>query len=145
MEKEKGSCWMNLNRNNRDKKFEQILLDSIDEAFSTLGESAKTSIYFYLEKNFLITKQDIPYKVDDFSDALEQIFGLGARHLEILIMEKLHAKVTCSYKWTGPNWLVPDLTFRKYVELARLGYVDTEKIRELEVWIDAEEKQEQYV
>ena len=53
-------------------------------------------------------------------------------------MEKLHAKVTCSYKWTGPNWLVPDLTFRKYVEPARLSYVDTEKTRELEVWIDAE-------
>jgi hypothetical protein len=136
---------MNLNRNNRDKKFEQILLDSIDEAFSTLGESAKTSIYFYLEKKLLIAKQEIPHRVNDFSDALEQIFGLGARHLEILIMEKLHAKVTCSYKWTGPNWLVPDLTFRKYVELARLGNLDTEKTGELEVWIDAEEKQEQYV
>jgi hypothetical protein len=136
---------MNLDRNNRDKKFEQILLDSIDEAFSTLGESAKTSIYFYMEKKLLIAKQEIPYRVDDFSGALERIFGLGASHLEILIMEKLHAKVTCSYKWTGPNWLVPDLTFQKYVELARLCNLDTEKTRELEVWIDAEEKQEQYV
>jgi hypothetical protein len=98
-----------------------------------------------LENKFMIARQNIPYRIDDFSDALERIFGLGARHLEILIMKKLHEKVTCSYKWTGPNWLVPDLTFRKYVELMRLCYEDTGKIGEAEVWIDAGEKQEQHV
>jgi hypothetical protein len=136
---------MNLNRNNRDKKFEQILLGSIDEAFSTLGESVKKSIYFHLEHKFMIARQDIPYSIDNFSDALERIFGLGARHLEILIMKKLHEKITCFYEWNGPSWLVPDLTFRQYVELMRLCYEDKGKIGEVEVWIDAEEKQEQHV
>lgn len=134
-----------MGKNRGGKKFEQILLDSIDEAFSTLGESVKKSIYFHLEHKFMIARQDIPYSIDNFSDALERIFGLGARHLEILIMKKLHEKITCFYEWNGPSWLVPDLTFRKYVELMRLCYEDKGKIGEVEVWIDAEEKQEQHV
>lgn len=134
-----------MGKNRGGEKFEQILLDSIDEAFSTLGESVKKSIYFHLEHKFMIARQDIPYSIDNFSDALERIFGLGARHLEILIMKKLHEKITCFYEWNGPSWLVPDLTFRKYVELMRLCYEDKGKIGEVEVWIDAEEKQEQHV
>ena len=76
-----------MNRNNGRKKFETVLVEAVDEAFSTLGESVKTSIYFHLEHKFIIPKQDIPYRIDDFSDALERIFGIAAKHLEILIMK----------------------------------------------------------
>ena len=102
-----------MDKNHDDEKFEQFLLGSIDEAFSTFGESAKTSIYFHLEHKFAITKQDIPYRVNDFSNALERIFGSGARNLEILIMKKLHEKVGCLYKWVTPKWLAPGLDFYK--------------------------------
>ena len=132
-----------MDKKNRCKKFEDILQDSVDEAFSSLGESVKKSIYFHLEHNFLITKQDIPCRIEDFSQALERIFGSGAKYLEILIMEKLSMKVNCSYKWKGPKWLVPDLIFKQYVELIRLGCEDEEKIGTFEVIVDAGEGQEQ--
>ena len=128
---------------NHTKKFDEILQDSIDEAFSSLGESVKKSIYFHLENNFLITKQDIPRKVEAFSDALERIFGLGAQHLELLIMKNLYMKANCSYRWEGPKWLVPDLTFKEYVKLVRIGYEEEDKIGTFEVIVDAGEKQEQ--
>jgi hypothetical protein len=134
-----------LNRNDGRKKFEAVLLEAVDEAFSSLGESVKASIYFHLEQKFIIPKQDIPYKIDDFSDALERIFGMATKHLEILIMKKLHDKITCFYQWNGPRWLVPDLTFRQYVELLRLCYEDRGKTVEVEVWINAEEKQMQRI
>jgi hypothetical protein len=144
--KEKGSRWdEQLSRNDGNKKFETILLEAVDDAFSTLGKSVKTSIYFHLEHKFIIPKQDIPYRIDDFSNALEQIFGLAAKHLEILIMKKLREKITCLYEWDGPSWLVPDLTFRQYVELMRLSREDKEKTGDVEVWINAEEKQKQHV
>jgi len=133
-----------LNSNGRRKKFETVLLDAVDDAFSTLGESIKTSIYFHLEHNFIIPEQDIPYRIDDFLDALEQTFGMAAKYLEILIMRKLHEKITCFYQWSGPSWLVSDLTFKKYVELMRLRYEDEEKTIKLEVWVNAEEKQKQH-
>ncbi len=125
-------------------RFSAILLESIDEAFLTLGEKAKSSIYFHLETKFAISKQEIPYRIDDFSDALEQVFGLGARQLEILIMKYLNEKIDCAYYWVGPKWLVPDLTFTKYVKMLQIWCEDTEKIGKEEVMLDVGEQQVQH-
>ncbi len=134
-----------MSRNNGCDKFEIILVEAVDDAFSTLGENVKTSIYYHLEHKLIIPKQDIPYRIEDFSDALERIFGIAAKHLEILIMKKLHEKVICHYVWRGPSWLVPDLTFMQYIELLRLHYEDSRKIGEVEVLVNAEEKQKQRI
>ena len=132
-----------MDKKSHSRKFEEVLQDSIDEAFSSLGETVKASIYFHLEHKFLITRRDIPFRIGDFSDALERIFGLGARQLELLIMKNLYEKVNCLYRWEGPKWLVPDLTFKQYVELIRIGYDEEEKIGTVEVMVDAGEEQEQ--
>ncbi len=134
---------MKVSKRKREEKFSAILLEAIDEAFSTLGNRAKSSIYLHLESKFAISKQDIPERVGDFSEALEQIFGLAAPKLEILIMKCLNEKVKCTYNWVGPKWLVPDLTFSKYVKLMELGCEETEKIGEVEVILDVGEKPEQ--
>lgn len=75
------------------KKFNILLIEAIDEAISSPGESSKTAIYYHLETAFNIKKQEIPNKVDVFSRALERLFGFGAKHLEILFMKSLSAKV----------------------------------------------------
>ena len=85
------------------------------------------SIYSHLEDLFKIRKQEIPSRLSDFSNALEQIFGLGARHLEILFMKNLHAKVevTCkwpTYGWPLSKWIVPEMTFQGYVRLIRQNF-----------------------
>jgi hypothetical protein len=66
--------------------FEELLLEAIDEGFSWLGESEKQTIYFYLEKKYKISKRDIPFRIEDFAEAIEDIFGLGAKLLEIRII-----------------------------------------------------------
>ena len=131
-----------MDKKNHYEKFEDVLQGSIDEAFSSLGEPVRTAIYFNLEHKFLIARQEIPSRIEDFSDALERIFGLGAKHLELLIMKNLYEKVKCFYRWEGPNWLVPDLTFKEYVELMRVSF-DGDKIGTVEVIVDAGETQEQ--
>jgi hypothetical protein len=132
-----------LGKKKRENTFSTILLESIDKAFLTLGKNASASIYMHLEAKFAITKQDIPRRVNDFSDALEQIFGLAAQPLEILIMKFLNEKVNCTYNWVGPTWLVPDLSFTKYVKLLELWCEDTERIGEVEVILDNGERPEQ--
>ena len=134
-----------MGKRNSEKKFSQILVESIDEAFLTLGENSKSLLYFYLETKFAISKQDIPKRIDDFSDALEQIFGVAALQIEILIMKCLNQRVNCTYKWVGPKWLVPDLTFTKYVILMRLSCEVTEKIDNTEVVLNAGAQQEQRI
>jgi hypothetical protein len=100
-----------------ERSFYDTLLEAIDEGFSSLGESVKVAIYFHLENTFRIKKREIPFRVDDFSDALEKLFGLGARHLEIIFMKNIHAKVRVKYKWDLPKWVVPELTFREYLRM----------------------------
>jgi len=124
-------------------KFATILLDSIDEALSSLGQNVKVSIYFHLENKFSVPKQDIPDRVEDFSNALEQIFGQASKQLEILIIKHLHQKINLNYKWAGPNWLVPNLTFEKYVKLARLSVEGSSKTGKVEVMLDEGEKPKQ--
>jgi hypothetical protein len=109
------------------ENFDQLLLEAIDEGLSSLGEAAKTSIYFHLEGRFNIKKQEIPSKLNDFSNALERIFGLGARHFEILFMKKLHAKFEVTFKWPTyewplSKWIVPEMTFQEYVRLMRESF-----------------------
>jgi len=138
-------CWdEQLNRDGGDEKFAAVLLEAIDEAFASLGESVKESIYFHLEHNFMIARQDIPEKFDDFSVLIERIFGSGARNLELLIMQNLYEKIRCLYRWEGPRWLVPDLAFKEYVNLMRLSFENAvEKEDKMEFFIYVGEKQEQ--
>ena len=134
-----------MSKRKRERKFSRILLEAIDEAFLTLGENARTAIYCHLESKFAISRQDIPDRIGDFSDALEQIFGLAAPQLEILIMKFLNRRVKCEYEWVGPKWLVPDLTFKKYVVLTELTFKDTSKIENVEILVDDGEKPRQEI
>lgn len=104
-----------------------MLPEAIDETLSSLGETPKKAIYYQLKTEFNIKTKETPNKIDDFSRALEQIFGLGARHLEILFMKNLHAKVevTCkwpTYGWPLSKWIVPEMTFQEYVYLMRQNF-----------------------
>jgi len=133
----------NLRKGKLEKKFSEILLESIDEALLKLGENTKSTIYFHLKTKFAISRHDIPDRVGDFSDALEQIFGVGAPQIEVLIMKCLNERVKSTYKWVGPKWLVPDLTFIKYVKLMRLCCEETGKIGDVEVVLNAGEQRQQ--
>ena len=95
--------------------FDEILLGSIDEALLSLGEQARQSIYIHIEKNYKVNRQAIPKELESFQTALEKIFGVGARFIEILIMKHLYAKVGCS------------LSFERNAQLEFLLYVEAAK------------------
>jgi len=73
--------------------FEATLIEAVDESFSSFGHSYKQAIYFQLENTFNITKQEIPFKIEEFANSIEQIFGIGARLIELKIIEALHEKI----------------------------------------------------
>ena len=56
-------------------EFEKLLIEAIDESFSSLGESPKQAILFHLENTFKIKKQEIPNKIDSFDHAIKKLFG----------------------------------------------------------------------
>ncbi len=100
--------------------FDKLLLNSIDEALLTLGEPARKKIYLHIEKNYHITRETLPQELEHFQTALEKIFGVGSRLLEILIMQNLYAKID------RPLSLAKDeqLEFIMYVNAARKGFIE---------------------
>lgn len=136
-----------MRKHNKPKpNFNEMLLASIDEALSSLGENVAAAIYFHVEKTFNLKQLEIPQRIKDFSEALEKIFGLGARTLELLCMKKLHEKigVTCKwpeYEWPLSKWIVPEMTFQEYVNLMRQNYEKARK-GELEMGVFVSEREE---
>jgi hypothetical protein len=98
--------------------FENLLLEAVDEALASLGDSAKQAIYYHLEDKFKITKNEIPNRLKDFTEGLEKIFGLGARFIEILIMKKLYEKVGQPLEWNESK----ELIFFDYVTAAKQSF-----------------------
>jgi hypothetical protein len=106
--------------------FEKLLLNAIDEGLSALGESPKRVVYFYLEKKFNISRREIPDKIEDFVEALEKIFGLGAKFLQILIIKQLYQKIEKNLEWNEEQ---TDLTFTEYIVAARRSYLKKTQVQ----------------
>jgi hypothetical protein len=106
--------------------FQKCFLESVDAAFSSLGDSAKQSIYYHLETKFRIPRDEIPCRVADFEKGLEKIFGTGTRFLEVLIMKKLHENIGPEMdvlKWDGTK----EFRFIDYVKAAECNFSQKKK------------------
>ena len=125
--KKRGSKSKNREAEKKTMNFEEVLLEAIDEGLSLLGESAKRAVYFHLEKTFKMNRLDIPYKIEEFTDAIETIFGTGAKILEIQIMKCLFKKVGYTFKHYPRQ---KNLTFTEYIAAVKLEKNNYEKIKE---------------
>jgi hypothetical protein len=114
------------------QKFNECLIQAVDEALTSLGEPVKNTVYFQLENNFNITKNEIPCQIEEFIDILHKIFGLGASRLEIKFMKNLHSRIKVSveingYEWPLSKWIIEDMSFTEYVQRARENYCSSNK------------------
>jgi hypothetical protein len=101
------------------RNFNELLMEAIDEALSSLGESVKQSIYFHIENKF-VPRNEIPENIKDFQGGLEKIFGAGAHFIEILIMKNLHAKIGITITIEATD---KQLEFAKYVDAAKQSFL----------------------
>jgi hypothetical protein len=96
-------------------KIEETISEAVDSSFALFGETFKNLVYSELEKKFDIEKQDIPYRINDFADAIEEICGVGAKLIEAKIIQALHGRTKgFIYVPTGE-----DLVFTEYIESLR--------------------------
>jgi hypothetical protein len=137
-------CKKKLAKDSKNNTFENILLEAIEEVLSGLGENVKTVVFFHLEGNFNIKKKEIPQKLVDFQAALEQIFGLGAKSLEILFMKNLYSKIELVCKWpTWCKWVIPEVTFQEYICLMKQKFEEVNtRQKDIQVFINVPEENE---
>ncbi|MGA3060419.1 MAG: hypothetical protein ABSD92_08625 [Candidatus Bathyarchaeia archaeon] len=105
-----------------EKAFNKVLLESIDEAMSSLGNTSKMTLYSNLETKFTIKKKEIPTKLEEFSFALERILGKGAEHFDLLLSESFKKKLSyfCHVEQKSSD-------FQEYVNQAKAFMENKEK------------------
>jgi len=78
--------------------FEKTLLEAVDHALLSLGESPKEAIYYHLDKRFKLQREEIPEDTNEFSHALNNIFGPGAELIEKIILKNLYSKLNLNFE-----------------------------------------------
>ena len=104
----------------KSKSFNKLLLESIDKALLSLGNSARQAIYSHFENTYKISRIDIPRNLEQFQLILEKIFGVGSRYLEILIMKNLYTEIKFSARIEQNQ----QLEFLEYIDAVRRNFVN---------------------
>ena len=86
------SCSFSAEKEPVEVVFEDVVGEAVDTILSALGEKPKQAIYRHLKVAYGISKEDIPHKIEAFTDAIEQTFGSAAKLVEIKIIERLHSQ-----------------------------------------------------
>ena len=80
--------------------FNEILLDSIDEVLTVIGNSIKLLIYTQIKNSLGIGKEEIPDQLEGFTNVLQRILGAGARQIELQLIKQIQRR-------TGINFPAP--------------------------------------
>jgi hypothetical protein len=94
--------------------FEQILLSTIDESLMSLGEGCRAILYKYLASALSLRKDQIPTRLEGFTGAVREIFRLGARVIESLILKTLCEQLDIDYS------ILKDMEFQTAIEEIRM-------------------------
>ncbi len=91
-----------------------LLIESVDEALRNIfSPNTMKAVYFYLEENRQIRRDQLHDKLGEFVDSCKQIFGAGSQTLERAIAKKLYSKLGWEF------WEVPNFGLLEYVEKAK--------------------------
>jgi hypothetical protein len=75
-----------------------LLMDSIDESFTALlGQDVKNALYAYLVKRRALDRKDIPERLDDFDECMQETFGQAAVAVERNILARFYHKLGLNF------------------------------------------------
>lgn len=106
----------------REEEFNEALLCAIDEGMKRiLGETPTQTIYFYLQHDERLKRDNIPNNLETFLFTLERIFNAGALVIEKAIMENLYSRLNLKNK----NLI---LKYESKEQFNFINYVNSQKI-----------------
>jgi hypothetical protein len=100
---------------------DMTIMEAVDESLASFGDSVRKVVYFQLQNNYNVPKQEIPTRIEEFAAAIEGIFGIGARLIEMKIIETLYAKAE-GFLYVPKD---EDLLFKDYVQNLRRFLVNS--------------------
>ena len=90
--------------------FEQLMNETVDNVLSLMGTVCRQAVYDHLEREYGTSRNEVADHIEEFSEALVQVFGGATALLEIQIMKRLCQKVP-QFKYRPEG----TLTFPDYV------------------------------
>jgi len=86
-----------------------MLVESLNESFAAiLGEIPKKTVYDILEKKYTIAVNRIPERLNEFTAALETLFGVTpSKAIVRIIVKRLYSKLGLTYV-ERPDWRLAD-------------------------------------
>ena len=93
-------------------KFDQTVIEAVDLSFSKLGVRVKEAFYSSLASEYKLSKENIPFMIEEFVEALEKFFGSSSLLLEIDVMKTLRKKIP-EFKFEAES---SDLSFTSYLK-----------------------------
>jgi len=79
-------------------KFAKVLIEAVDDGLLILGESARKAIYYHLEKEHSLKREEVLENLEVFAKGLEDMFGAGALVIEKSILANLHSKLGLKFE-----------------------------------------------
>jgi hypothetical protein len=77
---------------------DELLMESIDESFAALlGHDVKNALYAYLVKRRALDREDIPERLDDFHECMQETFGQAAVAIEKNILARFYSKLGLNF------------------------------------------------
>ena len=73
-------------------RLDMTILEAVDESLASFVETVRKVVYSQLQNNYNLPKQEIPTRIEEFAAAIEGIFGIGARLIEVKIIQTLCTK-----------------------------------------------------
>ncbi len=105
-----------------------MLCSAIDETIADLlSLSVMESLYKYLRVKYQISRDEVPYRLDTFSLAIANLFGVnGGRTVGKIVARNLYARLTLEFT-DKPNFTLSDYVDEAKEELqSDLSYVRRE-------------------
>ena len=102
-------------------EFDEMLTESINEVLKEmLGKKGAKAIYYFAEKGYGITRNELSKDVQKFQALLNDLFKVGSVLLEQKIMEKIYSKVRVYNKNIT-------LDYKNFDELDFINYIHSLK------------------
>ncbi len=100
----------------RNQSFAQVLLESIDESLSVLGDEPSVAVYHYLSTICSLPKNEIPDRIQEFDAGISKALGAASKVIERMILRKLYEKLSFVFRESQ------GLDFADYVDEAKRRY-----------------------
>jgi rRNA pseudouridine-1189 N-methylase Emg1 (Nep1/Mra1 family) len=76
------------------RSLDDLLQQCIDEVLSDLlGTRAREAVYDHLERNYKLSRREIPRHMNKFLELLEETFGKGSKTIGKAIIKRLYGKL----------------------------------------------------